>query len=158
MHTNLPPYFGMLFALGLLWFVIDLLGLGADAHAEEELREGSQPHTGVIAALHNVDIAGLLFFAGIIQSVSALDAAHVLHDLAESLKRTFGGDPVAMSITLGLSSALVDNVPLVEAAIDMFHDTPVDDPLWQLIALAAGTGGSLLATGGIAGVTFMGVE
>eukprot|EP00435_Cladocopium_sp_Y103_P046162 s1783_g13.t1 len=65
---------------------------------------------------------------------------------------------VRLSILLGLSSALVDNVPLVEASIDMFRETPTDDPLWQLVALAAGTGGSTLAIGSIAGVTLMSME
>ncbi|CAE8590347.1 unnamed protein product, partial [Polarella glacialis] len=57
-----------------------------------------------------------------------------------------------------VSSAVVDNVPLVEASIDMFKETPIDDPLWQLVALAAGTGGSILSIGSIAGVTLMSLE
>jgi len=146
MNTSLPPYFGMLFALGLMWFVTDIFGVGINGNG------------GVIAALHKVDLPGLLFFAGVLQSVAALDAAHILRWFASILKDTFGGNPVTMSISLGFASALVDNVPLVQAAIDMFVDVPADDPLWQLVALAAGTGGSLLSTGGIAGVTFMGVE
>ena len=36
--------------------------------------------------------------------------------------------------------------------------TPTDDALWQLVALAAGTGGSTLAIGSIAGVTLMSME
>eukprot|EP00930_Biecheleria_cincta_P057919 TRINITY_DN43781_c0_g1_i1.p1 TRINITY_DN43781_c0_g1~~TRINITY_DN43781_c0_g1_i1.p1 ORF type:complete len:590 (-),score=107.39 TRINITY_DN43781_c0_g1_i1:167-1936(-) len=153
MHTDLPPYFGMLFALGLMWFTTDLLGIQADESATPE------SHTaGVVAALHKVDIAGLLFFAGVLQSVSALDSGNVLRGYAEQLKATFGDSPLLISSSLGLASSLVDNVPLVEAAIDMFDAVSIDEPLWQLVALAAGTGGSLLATGGIAGVTFMSVE
>ena len=30
-------------------------------------------------------------------------------------------------------------------------DEPMDAPLWQLVALAAGTGGSMLAMGSVAG-------
>lgn len=146
MNTSLPPYFGMLFALGLMWFVTDILGVGINGNG------------GVIAALHKVDLPGLLFFAGVLQSIAALDAAKILYWFANVLKDAFGGDPVTMSIALGFASSLVDNVPLVQAAIDMFDTVEVDDPLWQLVALAAGTGGSLLSTGGIAGVTFMGVE
>lgn len=90
--------------------------------------------------------------------MAALDSANILHSHARRLKHTFGESPVAICIFLGLSSALVDNVPLVGAAIDMFDGVEVDDPLWQLVALCAGTGGSLLSTGGIAGVTFMNME
>lgn len=152
LHTGLPPYFGMLFALGLMWFIMDMIALrthGVKDHSG---------HSGVMAALHKVDLAGLLFFAGVLQSVAALDSAHILRWFAHKLKITFGDNPFIISIALGISSSLVDNVPLVEAAIDMFDHAEVDSPLWQLVALAAGTGGSLLITGGIAGVTFMGVE
>ena len=44
-----------------------------------------------------------------------------------------------------------------QASIEMF-DQPMDDPLWQLVALSAGTGGSMLAVGSVAGVTLMGLE
>ncbi|OLP84563.1 hypothetical protein AK812_SmicGene34548 [Symbiodinium microadriaticum] len=44
------------------------------------------------------------------------------------------------------------------ASIDMFRETNTDDPLWQLVALAAGTGGSVLSIGSIAGVTLMSME
>jgi len=152
LHTGLPPYFGMLFALGLMWFIIDMLAFRTHG-VKDHLG-----HSGVMAALHKVDLAGLLFFAGVLQSVSALDSAHILRWFAHLLKTTFGDNPFIISIALGISSSLVDNVPLVEAAIDMFEGVEVDSPLWQLVALAAGTGGSLLITGGIAGVTFMGVE
>jgi len=40
----------------------------------------------------------------------------------------------------------------------MFTEVGVDDPLWQLIALAAGTGGSILSIGSIAGVTLMSMQ
>jgi len=159
-RTELPPYFGMLFVLGLMWAVTDALSLqprAADANRDIH-KSGGTSQLGVIAALHKIDLGGLLFFAGVLQSVAALDAANILRGYAELLSHSFGDSPVAISIFLGLSSALVDNVPLVQAAIDMFAGVEVDAPLWQLVALAAGTGGSLLSTGGIAGVTFMGME
>lgn len=37
-----------------------------------------------------------------------------------------------------------------QASIEMFEE-PMDAPLWQLVALAAGTGGSMLAVGSVAG-------
>ncbi|CAE6944348.1 NHD1 [Symbiodinium natans] len=77
---------------------------------------------------------------------------------AEMINELCKHSAVRLSILLGLSSAVVDNVPLVEASIDMFRETKTDDPLWQLVALAAGTGGSVLSIGSIAGVTLMSME
>eukprot|EP00932_Pfiesteria_piscicida_P003094 SRR837773.13005.p1 GENE.SRR837773.13005~~SRR837773.13005.p1 ORF type:complete len:181 (-),score=66.13 SRR837773.13005:34-510(-) len=112
----------------------------------------------VVEALHEMDLTGLLFFAGVLLAVGALDAAGVLHTYADLLVKLCGKSPVAICSLLGVSSAVVDNVPLVQASIDMFAETPMDDPLWQLTALAAGTGGSILSVGSIAGVTLMTME
>merc|ERR1711972_176574 len=104
-------------------------------------------------------MGGLLFFAGVLLAVGALETAGVLEDYAEKLVRWCNGSAVAICSLLGVSSAVVDNVPLVQAAINMFGEsTPMDDPLWQLVALGAGTGGSILSVGSIAGVTLMSME
>ena len=58
---------------------------------------------------------------------------------------------------LGVGSAIIDNVPLVAASMGMY-DAPLDDKLWQFIAYAAGTGGSMLIIGSAAGVAAMGLE
>merc|ERR1711948_10554 len=126
------------------------------AVAKPALEEHHQ--SGVIEALHKVDLTGLLFFTGVLLAVVALDAAGVLSRYATWLDQWFGDNPIILSLALGVSSAVVDNVPLVEASIEMFEETPMDDPLWQLVALAAGTGGSMLSIGSIAGVTLMGME
>merc|ERR1712157_337696 len=83
---------------------------------------------GVISALHKMDLTGLLFFAGVLLAVGALDTAGVLDAYAAYLVRFCNGDAVLISSLLGVSSAVVDNVPLVEAAANMFDDTPLDDP------------------------------
>jgi len=154
MGTGLPPYLGMLLALGLMWLATDLLGFDSEAEAKGH----TTVRRGVIAALFQVDLTGLLFFTGVLLSVGALDSAGVLRRYASYLVRSFGDSRVALCTTLGISSAVVDNVPLVEAAIDMFKEVSTDDHLWQLVALAAGTGGSILSIGSIAGVTLMSME
>jgi Na+/H+ antiporter NhaD/arsenite permease-like protein len=58
---------------------------------------------------------------------------------------------------LGVGSAVIDNVPLVAAAIGMY-DAPMDAKIWHFIAYAAGTGGSMLIIGSAAGVAAMGME
>jgi len=61
---------------------------------------------------------------------------------------------------IGLASALIDNVPLVAATMGMYDLTEFgpDNQLWQLIALCAGTGGSILVIGSASGVALMGLE
>jgi len=183
MWAGLPPYLGMLLALGVVWVAADALAPGqerppaaaaaaeggrgagpgspssgsSDASPEEPPAARGEHSRGVPEALHRVDLTGLLFFTGVLLAVVALDSAGVLRRYAEFLVGLCGRSPVALSSLLGVSSAVVDNVPLVEAAIGMF-DNSLDDPLWQLVALAAGTGGSILSVGSIAGVTLMGME
>jgi len=175
MATGLPPYLGMLLALGIMWFVTDTVCFqhfariaspeveptmdGTPRTPAPSLSHGADRPGSVVEALHKMDLTGLLFFAGVLLAVGALDTAGVLTSYAEMLVRLCGHSPVAICTLLGVSSAIVDNVPLVQASINMFGETtPIDDPLWQLIALAAGTGGSILSVGSIAGVTLMTME
>ena len=58
---------------------------------------------------------------------------------------------------LGVTSAIIDNVPLVAASMGMYTE-PLDAKLWHFIAYAAGTGGSMLIIGSAAGVAAMGME
>jgi len=169
MFTGLPPYLGMLLALGIVWFVTDtaffhnLANMPKDKH---ELDANGTPKTpavsppvNVVDALHKMDLTGLLFFAGVLLAVGALNTAGVLQNYAQLIVEFCKHSTVAIATLLGLSSAIVDNVPLVQASINMFGDTtPVDDALWQLVALSAGTGGSILSVGSIAGVTLMTME
>jgi len=150
--TGVPPYLGMLLALAALWVITD----SNDREGETDGHASSA--YGVVAALGNVDLTGLLFFTGVLLSVGALNAAGVLRQHATYLSDIFGDQRVMLCTILGLSSAVVDNVPLVEASIDMFTSIPTDDPFWQMTALAAGTGGSILSIGSIAGVTLMSME
>lgn len=163
MLTGLPPYLGMLLSLGMFWLATDALGLKPTAVTDDEngssASSGHSPPTiGVVDALGKVDLTGLLFFTGVLLSVGSLDSAKVLAKYAEVLVRLCGDNPAVLASLLGISSAFVDNVPLVEGTIDMFTDTPRDAELWQLTALAAGTGGSILSVGSIAGVTLMSME
>jgi Na+/H+ antiporter NhaD/arsenite permease-like protein len=57
-------------------------------------------------------------------------------------------------------SAIVDNVPLVAAAMRMYvlDQHPADSFLWEFISYCAGTGGSILIIGSAAGVAAMGIQ
>lgn len=60
-------------------------------------------------------------------------------------------------LLLGVTSAVIDNVPLVAASLGMFSE-PMDNELWHFVAYSAGTGGSMLIIGSAAGVVAMGME
>ncbi|KAM3684342.1 hypothetical protein ACJW31_11G036700 [Castanea mollissima] len=110
-------------------------------------------------ALSQIDIQGVLFFLGILLSVSSLEAAGILQELANYLDAHIPSSEVIAS-AIGLVSAIIDNVPLVAATMGMYDLTsfPQDSQFWQLIAYCASTGGSMLIIGSAAGVAFMGME
>lgn len=147
--TGLPPFMGMLIALGALWLITDII------HAPYEARE----HLRLPRILTRIDTSGVLFFLGILLAVAALDVAGMLTELARLLDRTIGNLSVIATL-IGLISAVIDNVPLVAAGMGMYdlQIYPVDSYLWQMLAYCAGTGGSILVIGSAAGVAFMGLE
>jgi Na+/H+ antiporter NhaD/arsenite permease-like protein len=147
--TGLPPYMGMLFGLGSLWLLTDAIHYGEPDRAQLKVPE----------ALSRIDTQGVLFFLGILLSVSSLDSAGVLKQLATFLDAHIPSIEL-IAVAIGFVSAVIDNVPLVAATMGMYDiaDVPTDSTLWQLIAYCAGTGGSLLVIGSAAGVAFMGME
>lgn len=149
--THLPPFMGILFALGILWAVGELL------HREKEPDE-KKPLT-LVHALKQIDMASIVFFIGILLAVSTLEHTHVLEMLAKWLDQSVGRQDVIV-VLLGLLSAIVDNVPLVAASMGMYSlaQYPADSYLWEFITYCAGTGGSILIIGSAAGVAAMGLE
>ena len=149
--THLPPFMGILFALGILWAVGELL------HREKEPDEKT-PLT-MVHALRQIDLASIVFFIGILLAVAVLEHTHILQMLAKWLDEAVGRQDVIV-VLLGLLSAIVDNVPLVAASMGMYSlaQYPADSFLWEFIAYCAGTGGSILIIGSAAGVAAMGLE
>lgn len=146
--THLPPYMGMMLSLGGLWVVSELV-----SHTMDEATRSS---TGVLAILRRVDMSSILFFLGILLAVGALGAMGALRSAAEWLDGMLPNREV-VAVVIGLVSAVVDNVPLVAAGIEMY-DLPMNDEFWMLLAYCAGTGGSCLIIGSAAGVAAMGLE
>ena len=149
---HLPPYLGMLFSLATVWFFSELL----KPHIEKTEEGGDKPSFSVHKALGRIEHSSILFFLGILLAVAALEVTGVLFNFAETLGRTIPNENIVVMI-LGFASAVIDNVPLVAAAIGMFQE-PLDVSLWHFIAFSAGTGGSLLIIGSAAGVAAMGME
>lgn len=147
---DLPPFMGGLLGLGSLWLITDIIHF---RHGEERW------HLRVVHALTKIDIPGILFFLGILLAIDALASAGILQHFAEWLNSVLSSQALIVAV-IGLISSIIDNVPLVAATMRMYdmNLNPMDSPLWQMIAYAAGTGGSVLIIGSAAGVAFMGLE
>lgn len=147
--THLPPFMGILISLSVLWFVTERL----------HKRKPVENKITVANALQKIDSPSILFFLGILVAVAALESTGVLHKMAEGLNSHIGNLQL-ISLSLGVLSALIDNVPLVAAAMGMYDIQiyPTDHFFWEFIAYCAGTGGSLLVIGSAAGVAAMAIE
>ena len=149
--THLPPYMGILLGLGILWIITEILRGDKD---EEDKHIYS-----VVHALRKIDTPSILFFLGILISIASLQSAGVLSQLSAWMTRVIAND-TAVVLSIGLLSAIVDNVPLVAAAQGMYdlNQYPIDHYFWEFLAYATGTGGSALIIGSAAGVAAMGLE
>lgn len=149
--THLPPFMGILFGLGILWLVGDLL------HRQKS--DDDKYHFTLVYALTKIDMGSIVFFIGILLAVASLEHTHILASIAEWLNTTVGRLDVIVLI-IGMVSAVVDNVPLVAASMGMYdmQQFPQDSFLWEFMAYCAGTGGSILIIGSAAGVAAMGLE
>jgi Na+/H+ antiporter NhaD/arsenite permease-like protein len=149
--THLPPFMGMLLSLSVLWVVSEMI--------DSEKDQATSSHHNIVEVLKRIDGASILFFLGILLAVAALEACGILHIVAHQLDNSFG-DMNLIIFLIGLLSAVIDNVPLVAAAMGMYdmNTYPVDHQTWEFLALAAGTGGSCLIIGSAAGVAAMGME
>ena len=149
--THLPPFMGILFGLGILWLVGELLHREKDEEAKRRLT--------VAHALTRIDLSSIVFFVGILLAVATLEHSKILTALAGTLDQVIGRQEIIV-LLLGLLSAIVDNVPLVAASMGMYDlkQYPTDSFLWEFIAYCAGTGGSILIIGSAAGVAAMGLE
>ncbi len=149
--THLPPYLGILFALGVLWLVGNIL------HRNKP--EEEKDHLTLTKALKRIDMASVVFFIGILLAVATLSANGMLPQLAHWLDIKLGSQTLIV-ILIGLSSAVIDNIPLVAASMGMYPlaQFPADSFIWEFMAYCAGTGGSILIIGSAAGVAAMGLE
>lgn len=149
--THLPPYMGMLLSLGIIWTITELI--------HNKKHDNEKGILSVSHALRKIDTPSILFFFGILMSISSLEVIGILPQMASTLNNSVG-DINVVAICIGLLSAVFDNVPLVAALQSMYslNDFPKDHYFWELLAFTAGTGGSCLIIGSAAGVAVMGIE
>lgn len=165
--TQLPPFAGITLMLGLMWIYTEIL---YNRHPQIP----AQNQYRIPYVLKNIDLSTILFFLGILMAVATLEAIGILKLLSHFLDVKIH-NIYFVNIIIGLLSSVIDNVPLVAAAIGMY---PVLSPeaaaalpeaqymanfiqngaFWDLTAYCAGTGGSILIIGSAAGVVAMGLE
>lgn len=169
-YFGLPPYLGMMLGLAYLQFIMYYLmktamqkdeALQAYRDSDEMLppdlirheKEGdSAERFNVFGHVAEAEWDTLLFFYGVLLCVGGLAFLGYLSVLANVLYLQWG--PTWANTAVGVLSAIVDNIPIMAAVIQM-HPQMVDGQ-WLLVTLTAGVGGSLLSIGSAAGVALMG--
>ncbi len=165
--THLPPYLAMIMSLGTMWIVTEIM------HRNRPQTDDSSKYK-VSKIIRNIDMPTILFFLGILLAVSSLECVGVLSSFSGWLDNEVHNVYVINTL-IGMLSSIVDNVPLVAAAIGMYPVNDIgtiataadpayaaffvqDGIFWHLLAYCAGVGGSLLIIGSAAGVVAMGLE
>ena len=144
---HLPPYFGLLLGLGLVWLAVDTFRI-------RNIRS-TKLAMSIEKFFQKTDIASLYFFIGILIAIGALRYLGVLDSLSSII---FGLSPshiriVIGNITIGGLSAVFDNIPLTAVAIDIVK-TDIT-AFWTLLAYTVGVGGSLFVIGSAPGIIAM---
>ena len=166
--THLPPYVGMMLALGVVAIFAEIYSNSkfSISATDSEESDAHAHHSPVHHSLSKIELPSILFFLGILMAVAALESLGILFGFAGKLQETMpmlgtelhhAGVSDLVVLLLGVGSAVIDNVPLVAASLGMFSE-PMDNELWHFIAYSAGTGGSMLIIGSAAGVVAMGME
>lgn len=147
---NLPPFLGMMTGLSLLkFFGYYLKRTGA---SPSEAEAGDVQGFDIFDNVARVEWDTLLFFFGVIFCVSGLSFLGYLAQASHIIYLGWGA--TWANIAVGIASAVVDNIPIMVAVLQMEPSMP--EGQWLLVTLTAGVGGSLLSIGSAAGVALMG--
>lgn len=142
---HLPPFMGMMVGLSVLMFYGYWLKITYTV-------EGGNGGFDIFNKVRHAEWDTLLFFFGVVFAVGGLGYIGYLELLSSAMYDTLG--PTTANILVGLISAIVDNIPVMFAVLNMNVD--MDLYQWLLVTLTAGVGGSLLSVGSAAGVALMG--
>ncbi len=148
--VGLPPFMGLMLGIGIVGLTI---GWFANTSKQKETHLSMD----IEKLIGKIDMTSLLFFIGILFAVGALGHLGILDIISQNL---FGEDPATSRliggiVLLGAFSAILDNIPLTAAALDILQTH--DPRIWALLAICVGTGVSMLVIGSAAGVVAMGM-
>lgn len=143
---DLPPFLGMMTGLSYLLFFGYFLRMTApEDHADFD-------QFNIFNKVSQAEWDTLFFFFGVIFCVGGLGFIGYLEIMSVFLYDGWGATNA--NITMGILSAIIDNIPVMFAILTMNPDMGTYQ--WLLITLTTGVGGSLLSIGSAAGVALMG--
>ena len=152
---HLPPFLGMMTGLAYLQIFGYFLRITHTAEMENGPPHGRHGEVTAFDSYREIARAEwdtLLFFFGVIMCVGGLGFIGYLDQLSVFAYSELGA--TVANILVGLASAIVDNIPVMVAVLQMYPE--MDVAQWLLVTLTAGVGGSLLSIGSAAGVALMG--
>lgn len=140
---HLPPFMGMMVGLSALMIYGYRINIMYSSQG--------QPFD-IFNKVREAEWDTLFFFFGVVFAVGGLGYIGYLELLSGALYDGLG--QTTANILVGLISAVVDNIPVMFAVLNMNLDMSLYQ--WLLVTLTAGVGGSLLSVGSAAGVALMG--
>ena len=157
---SLPPVIGMLTGLSYLQIFgfylrkTHMKQIHAAAFNDKKADEmvGDMIPFDVFNKIARAEWDTLLFFYGVVMCVGGLGFIGYLGLVSQMMYVDWG--PTSANVTVGVLSAIVDNIPVMFAVLTMMPDMSMGQ--WLLVTLTAGVGGSLLSIGSAAGVALMG--
>ncbi|WP_225616432.1 sodium:proton antiporter NhaD [Methylomonas albis] len=141
---HLPPFMGMMAGLSILMLFIYYIKM--------RFASADEVHLDVFDRVKEAEWDTLLFFFGVVFAVGGLGYIGYLELLSGAMYDGLG--QTTANILVGIISAVVDNIPVMFAVLNMNLD--MDLYQWLLVTLTAGVGGSLFSVGSAAGVALMG--
>jgi Na+/H+ antiporter NhaD/arsenite permease-like protein len=161
--VHLPAALGMMTGFGVLHFYgyalrrrlrVRKVSSGAPGHmlGGFDTDDSRRDSFDVFHLLARVEWDTLMFFYGVMLCVGALHALGFLDVSVHGMYEAVG--PTTTNVTIGLASAVFDNIPLMAAILAVSPE--MNDAQWLLVTLTTGVGGSLLSVGSAAGVALMG--
>jgi Na+/H+ antiporter NhaD/arsenite permease-like protein len=157
----LPATIGMMTGLSYLQFFGFFLKKTHQPSSEQVATTESPDFSVVVESRQPFDVFlrvarsewdTLLFLCGVILCVSGLGYLGYLTIASEILYVQWGA--TATNITIGIASAVLENIPTMSVVLNMAPSMSLGQ--WLLVTLSAGIGGSLLSIGSAAGVALMG--
>ena len=133
----IPPVLSFLAGLSVMFLVAHLFQDDSD-------------HDPILEYIRYIEFDTLLFFLGILLLVGMLEQIHALDFLVKLYEHL---PPIYANYIMGITSSVVDNVPLTAALLKT--DIDMDLTSWLSLTYAVGVGGSLLVIGSAAGIVTM---
>jgi Na+/H+ antiporter NhaD/arsenite permease-like protein len=143
---HLPPFFGMMTGVSILFFFGYYLRLTGPRRSRD-----NGVTFNIFDKIEKAEWDTLFFFFGVIFCVGGL--AYIGYLELASTKMYSMGFTVA-NVFAGVLSAFVDNIPVMLGILTM--NPEMGEYQWLLITLTAAVGGSILSVGSAAGVALMG--